>query len=436
MDAMASGRAQGSGGRLGQLWQLPLLLVSLGLFAYATYLFIRPFTIGPTVEQRIERIQSSLKNERPEAALEQIRYLRQTSKLSKEADAAAHLLQAEATELLQRVKKQDLPASHTEIIEQTRAALAGGVKPDAAILRRVADSYAALGHTEEALEQYRRAMALDPDKSPALRRKIIDLQLARGDAEAAEAALDEYVKDARLSQAERTWAIGEESRLLADRGEFAKARDLLAGLAARTPDPLAQGQVHYRQAYCEWKLGHADEAERLLRVAREQLHPRHPMDADAAQLLGRILQEKGEIREAMSFYQSVIVGHPDSPVAPLARLGRGVCRVQVGEDEPGLSDLNEVVQDVESKPSRSRFKDDALDALKKAVTALVDHANFKGALESLELQLRLVPDPPADFYAQATDAYSRFANQLDRTVGSAPNDAERARRGDRRASSG
>ena len=120
MDAMASGRAQGSGGRLGQLWQLPLLLVSLGLFAYAAYLFFRPFTIGPTVEQRIERIQSSLKNERPEAALEQIRYLRQTSKLSKEADAAVHLLQAEATELLQRVKKQDLPANHTEIIEQTR----------------------------------------------------------------------------------------------------------------------------------------------------------------------------------------------------------------------------------------------------------------------------------------------------------------------------
>src|SRR5690349_19847781 len=187
MDAMASGRAEGMGGRLGQLWQLPLLLVSLGLFGYATYLFIRPFTNAPTIEQRIERIQAALKNERPEAALEQIRALRQVRKLPKEADAAAHLWQAEATELLQRVKKEDLPANHTEIIEHTRAALAAGVKPDAAMLRRVADSYAALGHSEDALEQYRRAMALDPEKAPALRRKVIDLQLARGDGEAAEA---------------------------------------------------------------------------------------------------------------------------------------------------------------------------------------------------------------------------------------------------------
>src|SRR4051794_2575315 len=394
MDAMASGRAQGSGGRLGQLWQLPLLLVSLGLFGYAAYLFIRPRISAPTVEQRIGRIQTALKNERPEAALEQIRALRQVSKLPKEADAAAHLLQAEATELLQRVKKQDLPANHTEIIEHTRAALAGGVKPDAAILRRVADSYAALGRPEDALAQYRKAIALDPEKAPALRRKIIDLQLARGDAAAAELALDEYVKDPRLEQSERVWAIGEQSRLLADRGEFAKARDLLARVVAQTAERVAQGQVHYRQAYCEWKLGHAEEAERLLRVAREQLRPQHPMDADAAQLLGRILQDKGEAREAISFYQAVIVGHPDSAVAPLARLGRGVCRVQSGEDEPGLSDLNDVVRDVESKPSRARFKDDALNALKQAATALVEHANFKGALESLELQLKLVPDPP------------------------------------------
>ena len=46
----ATSRAAGDTGSpgLSQLWQLPLLLLSLGLFGYAAYLFVDPHT-GPTV---------------------------------------------------------------------------------------------------------------------------------------------------------------------------------------------------------------------------------------------------------------------------------------------------------------------------------------------------------------------------------------------------
>src|SRR5947209_5294645 len=81
----------------------------------------------------------------------------------------------------------------------------------------------------------------------------------------------------------------------------AAARALLSEALKIDADPVAQGQVNYRLGYCEWKLGNAKEAERLLRVAREQLRTQHPLDADAAQLLARILQDHEQFREALSF---------------------------------------------------------------------------------------------------------------------------------------
>ena len=48
----------------------------------------------------------------------------------------------------------------------------------------------------------------------------------------------------------------------------------------------------------------------------------HPLDADAAWLLGKIFEEKSDWHTASSFYQDVIVSHPDAKVATLALLGR------------------------------------------------------------------------------------------------------------------
>ena len=42
MDAMASRNSTGRSSQLSKLWQLPLLLLSLGLFGFAAYVFIDP----------------------------------------------------------------------------------------------------------------------------------------------------------------------------------------------------------------------------------------------------------------------------------------------------------------------------------------------------------------------------------------------------------
>ncbi|WP_410959605.1 tetratricopeptide repeat protein, partial [Salmonella sp. SAL4432] len=80
--------------------------------------------------------------------------------------------------------------------------------------------------------------------------------------------------------------------LLSDRGEFVTARELLAKAIKLDNDPISQGVVNFRLGYCAWKLGANDEAERYLRVARDQLRVQHPLDGEAAYILGKIYQDK------------------------------------------------------------------------------------------------------------------------------------------------
>ena len=104
------------------------------------------------------------------------------------------------------------------------------------------------------------------------------------------------------------------------------------------------------------------------------------LDADAARLLGKLLQDRHEPKEAIAFYQDVIVNHPGSAAFPLSLLGRGVCRVEAGEKEPGLVDLNNVVRQIEGKtgkPARVAPRDETLDGLHRAQKVLVNRSDFQ-----------------------------------------------------------
>lgn len=412
MEAMASGLAKG---RLSQLWQMPLLLVSLGLFVYAAYLFIDPKS-GPTIDQKIEWAQAYLKQDRPEAAIEYLNQLLETKKLDREHEARVHLLLAQALDQGQKQKKIDIPANHERIIEQIRLALALGARPDASMYLRLGEAFEALGRTAEALANYRQAMVMDPNQSLHLQKRLIEMQVDQGDPAAAEALLDTYLKSRDLTNAERAWALGQRAQLLIDRDLVPEARALLVEALKLQLDPVALGEVNYRLGYCALKLGDAAEAERYLRVARDQLRVQHPLDADACYLLGKIYQDRNQPQQANSFYQVVLVSHPEAKVAPLARLGRGVCRIMLDEDDAGLTDLHDLVGQVGRKGSRARYKPDALEALRLACGLLTDKGNFSGALEVLAYEQELVPDPPGSFFARLGRVYEKRADQLESTL--------------------
>ena len=411
---------------LAHLWQAPLLLLSLGLFGYAAYLFIDPQP-GLTIAQKIDIARVYLKNERPEAAIEQLNRLLTTEKLPRENEADIHLMLAEGIESAQRQKRINIPANHARIIEQTQIALAQGAKPSSEMHRRLGESYEALERPSDALSHYRQAIAMAPQQALRLQRKVIAMQMGQEDTLPAETSIDEYLASKDLTDSERAWALGEKSQLLSDRGEFVTARELLAKAIKLDNDPISQGVVNFRLGYCAWKLGANDEAERYLRVARDQLRVQHPLDGEAAYILGKIYQDKNDAGQANSFYQVVLVSHPDSRVAPLARLGRGVCRILQGEDDAGLTDLHDLVEHIGAKPSRERLKVDTIAGLRQAGEVLTAKQNYQGALEVLAYEQQLQPEPPATFFARLANVYERRAEQVERTIADA-SPAERVRR--------
>lgn len=417
----------GAADRLARLWQFPLLLVAIGLFGYAAYLFIDPKP-GLTIRQRINLSQDLLKHDRPEAAIEELNNILNGPKLAVEDEARVHLLLAEALDDGQKLNHIQTKYNYEQMIDQTRIALAEGARAGGDAYRRLGQAYEFLGNPVDALENYRRSMALDETRSLYLQRKVIDLQLTQADTGPAEASLDDYLKDSRLSNTERGWAMEQKAELQANRGAVAEARALLGQVLHLTPDVVAQGEAHYHLGAIAYKSGESAEAERLLRVARDQLRTSHPLDAEAALLLGKIRQQASSPREAISFYQSVLESHPESHAAPLALLGRGECRIALGEDAGGLSDLRDLTNRIVAKPAADACRTDAITGLREAAAALSAKADYKGALELLADEQQLTPEPPSEFYARLAGVYEKRGDQLVESKEPAPSEADAIRR--------
>ncbi len=297
--------------QLAQLWQLPLLLLSCVLFALAGYLFVNA-SPGLTIRRRIDIARVYLDQERPEAALQQLNRLLVGEQMSQPDEASVHLLIGEALESAQRQLRIDIPANHARIIEQTQLALRMGARPTGEICRRLGDSYEALGQNAKAVDQFRNAMALDPARALRLRKKIIEVESIENDQTAVMASLDDYLACRDLADAEKAWALGEKSQILADRGDFVAARSLIAEAMKLDADPMVQAQANYRLAYCAWKLHRLDEVQKLAQTVREQFHGQHPLDADAAFLLARIRYEQNAFAHARALYDVVVTQYPQS----------------------------------------------------------------------------------------------------------------------------
>ena len=106
---------------------------------------------------------------------------------------------------------------------------------------------------------------------------------------------------------------------------------------------------------------------------------------------------------------------------PLARLGRGTCRISLGEDDAGLTDLHEVVAEIGAKSSRSKYKDQAIIGIRLASSTLANRQNPQGALEALadEPNTRSRPSA-ANFYARLGSVYEQRANQVEESIATGP----------------
>ena len=153
-----------------------------------------------------------------------------------------------------------------------------------------------------------------------------------------------------------------------------------------------------------------------------------PLDADAAYLLGKLRQDQNDPTQAISFYQAVLTGHPESSMAPLARLGRGTSRIVLGQDPSGLSDLHELAGEAAADKSLAKIKPDVIAGIRQSQAILAARENYDGAMELLTAEQTLEPEPPADFFERLASVYEKRADQVERSINEAPNAVEKIQR--------
>ena len=414
MDAMASQRTTR---RLKQLWQLPLLIISLGLFVFAAYLFIDPKR-GPTIDDKIGIATGHLSHDRPKAAIDQLNLLIKNEKLDQPHEAKIHLMLGEAIQAAQVGGKLNLVRNHENIIDQTRAALALGAQADFAVYKRLGESFQALGRAQDAVKNYREALRAEPKQTIAMEKRIIEIQSNLDDRAAESLTIEDYLGHTELSATERAWAQGEMAHLLIDRGNFSEARSMLnQALKIGANDPVQQGVAHYWLGYCGYKLGENEEAERFLRASRDEIRTQHPLDGEASYYLGKIQEAKHEPASANSFFDVVLINHPDSRLATLSRLGRGVNRITLDEDDAGLTDLHDVVGTISQKGDKLiKYKEETLAGLRRASANLIAKGNYTGATEVLGYEQELEGEPSPEFWSRLALVYERRAKQIDSSV--------------------
>ena len=109
-----------------------------------------------------------------------------------------------------------------------------------------------------------------------------------------------------------------------------------------------------------------------------------------------------------------------------SRLGRGVSRAMLGEDDPGLTDLHDAIKQIGEKASAAKFKDEAIESLRRAADSIAKRGNYRGALELLTYEQDLNPEPGANFFARLGFVFERRADQIEQTLAEQP--AERVKR--------
>ena len=371
------------------------------------------------MDEKIAVATKYMQQDRPDAAWQQLARLLETEKLPKDKEATVHMMLATAMDTMQHQQNISLAPNNQRIIEQTEMAQEMGMALDSPAHRRLAEAYAQLGKSEQAVANYRQAIVLDPDHSLSLRRKMIELQLAGDDAANADASLDEYLKQPDLTEAERGWALDQRAGILIDKNNFADARSLLADAIKLDNDPVDQGEFDFQLGYCDYRQGLLDEAERYFRLSRDLLKAQHPKDADAAYYLGKIYQSRKDAKTAKSFYEAVLTTHPDASVAPQARLGRGVTRIMAGDTDAGLTDMHDLVAEMESRPSLAKYKTGAIDELHDAEDILTDRQDYQSTIELLGDEQELDPSPKARFYIRLGQVYEKRADQIDASIADA-----------------
>lgn len=206
-----------------------------------------------------------------------------------------------------------------------------GGEADASDLQRMAESNLAMDRTDEAASQVRKLPENEHARRVKLQRAIIEhnMEMAHGGGDQTrrqEQTIDllgELAASPELSQSDSAWVLARQSELLIRAGHADEAAEKIVRRLGRLNDVTGrqQGELRLLLGKAYFQTEEPASAFKHLEMALEFLPEGDGLRGEAGVMLGRLAQSQGRLDEAKERYERVRKDHPLSTGAVQALLG-------------------------------------------------------------------------------------------------------------------
>lgn len=398
-----------------QLWQLPVLLLSVALVAGGWFM-TRAQHAPVDWAKVLDRAQTLIEADRYAPALRALeristRIKPQGERAPQSVVARYHLLRGDVLYLGRRSEGWERETSARDVVGEYGAARKLGAALGAVRLERLIEALVRAGSTGRALEMV--AALEDPARRQRVRRNVVERILNSrviSDARAL-ALLESLLREPRLKRKHEVWAVGRKARILLDRGRAEAALDFLVRrivmLSAVSGDGLGPLYVRLGQALLE--VGALKDARRTLRRASDMLKDAHPLRAAVLTGLGRVRLASGNPAEAVGLFAQAIERFPNAPAYFDALLGRAEALARLNAHDRALEDYRELVGLAKKHRERGATKEVA-ESLNHQHAMQFSQKDYQLALKYLVVEAELFGrKKPAPLLWRLARTYARLA---------------------------
>ncbi len=382
--------------RISGKWQIPLLVVSLGLLGGA-FLRVRPTPSDVPLDDSLKYMDALQASGGFERVLAIGRKVLSAGEPPGDAEfAAIHLRLARARHDLAVQDRHRNADAGNQILDDFRNAEVQMLPLTGQDRVRFGDAFVWLGNPALALDQFEQALKTGIADESELRRRMFPIrdQLGR-DPQTQLAFLDEFLAgldEHRLDL--RLWAVGEKLQLLDESARLLEAATLLVREAPHFSESDLREGFHYLEALLLYKQGLFDEAEATLRSIRNRVEPHDIVYAQTGWLLGRVvLKDDGPKRpyEAIAFFRDVIGRHGDTAYGVASLVALGEAMTMIGRHVEAISAFETAADQLPLSANRHLVNRDVVRVtLGLLAEDQKNSGHFKAALSYAQLAIKLV----------------------------------------------
>jgi tetratricopeptide (TPR) repeat protein len=346
--------ASTSTGSWSDVWQLPTLLLALGLLLIGLWMYTAQHKPAPfDVRQGLDDVVASLRINQYEQAHAQLEEVRRHLSLDTPMQQRAryYLVQGDLVYEQQHAHRWDNPADHRKVLAAYQQARDMGLVFDDRRLLRWAETHAALGEDDRALARLDELSPAGADRRHEIIRRIIERRLVRqrqNSIEQLAPLLSRFeqelarVADRVVRRDQEVWAVALRARLLLTQDADGRGdephqvirrlpRELIRLTNLYGDEALAPVKVPLAEAFA--RVGRFDDAEHWFRIAAQDIAA-DPTDALHPRILvglGRIaLVRDDDPREALRLFDRAHREYPGTAARLDAAIGVGDVHARLG----------------------------------------------------------------------------------------------------------